>query len=234
MIGEKNYEESNDLAKFSAGLDNLNRPLTPSLDLGQNQGVVSPHQNPDEDVLNWWSSNPDRIIDKTAPDYIETWRGIKRGFSQRNVDYAHIFEETATEIAKLPMTLMEGIGETKSVQSFGASSLMGIGQMYRDMYGLIWESENPTSPVFNIRKAARAMLGINYNGMSEDDEIDQWNQTRKFLWHSHKIQSGDESILDQYLDLSDSQKQQVKSLYNPKVAHAMGFIGLELPGIAKH
>ena len=233
MIGEKNYEESNDLARFSAGLDNLNRPLTPSLDLGQNQDVVSPDQNPDEDVLNWWASNPDRIIDKTAPDYIETWRGIKRAFSQRNVDYAHIFEETATEIAKLPMSLMEGIGETKSVQSFGASSLMGIGQMYRDMYGLIWESENPTSPVFNIRKAARAMLGINYNGMSEDDEIDQWNQTRKFLWHSQKIQSGDETILDQYLDLSDSQKQQVKSLYNHKVAHAMGFIGLELPGIAK-
>lgn len=184
-----------------------------------------------EDILKFYEENPNRQIDLDSPDAEKHWREITDAFSERHTDYMKLFGDTASEIAALPLHLAEGMIEQPNPLVWAGSTIEGTGRALRDMWGLAFQSENPTSPLFRFKSAINALVhgkpSANWR-----DEAQQWNDARRFLWHSAKIQNGDEVLLDQVSSLSDRDRETIKSFVNPKIAHAMGYIGLEVPAIA--
>lgn len=231
MPQDPNYN-INQLAAYSEGLSQMGEALKPAF---ENEVSSSPIDAPKEDnPLDFWSSQENMHLefDDTAEGAEEEWSKLRTAYSNRVTDWAQLFGETAKEIAALPVTLIEGMVEQPNPLVWAGSAVDGSARMFRDIAGLLTESENPTSPVFWARGVINGLI----KGKSTQnwrDEVAQFNQARKFNWHSAKIMNGDESLLEQYVDMTEENKEKVRSFINPKVAHAMGFIGLELPAIGR-
>lgn len=182
------------------------------------------------DILDFYEQNRHLQLDLDSSDAEETWGRIKTAFGERHTDYMQLFTDTVGEIASLPLHLAEGMVESPNPAVWAGSAIEGTGRALRDMWGLAAQSENPTSPLFRFKSAINALV----NGKPSAnwrEEAQQWNDARRFLWHSGKIQEGDEVLLDQLTKLSDRDRETIKSFINPKIAHAMGYIGLEIPAI---
>lgn len=205
-----------------------------SLNLGPgiqrtDQGFRLAKEETDEDVIAYYENDSSQGIDLDRPDAEEHWNAIVRGYNKRTTDYAQLIADAGGEIAKIPGDLVEGIAEDGIVKGV-ASTAEGVVRSIRDLWGMATESENPTSAVFWLNST----LGAFMRGKASKnwrEEAQQWNQARKFMYHSTKMQMGDESVLEQYIDMDEATAAKIRSFINPKVAHAMSFIGMELPSI---
>ena len=147
-----------------------------------------------------------------------------------------MFMGAAGEIAKIPVGLAEGVIENgltpTGMAKTAYSTVEGAARGLRDMWGIAAQSENPDSIFFNLRSLIGAVM---HGKLSKDwkEEAQQWNEARKFLYHSHLMSQGDETLLEQFssLNLSEEAKQNLRGMVNPKIAHAMAFMGLELPSL---
>lgn len=205
-----------------------------SLDLGPSisngpQGFHLAKEETDEDVIKYYEEDPTQGIDLSRPDAEEHWNAIKRGYSKRSTDYAQLIADAGGEIAAIPGQLIEGIAEDGLVKGV-ASTAEGVVRSIRDLIGMATESENPDSVVFGFNSVLKALM---HGKPSQNwmEEAQQWNQARKFNYHSMRMMQGDESVLEQYIDMDEDTAKKVRSFINPKVAHAMSFIGMELPSI---
>ena len=186
-----------------------------------------------EELATWYQMNADKGIDLSSPDAKEHWQKIVTGISKRNTDWSETINEVGGMIAKLPADLLEGMAEDPNPLVWGASAGEGVVRSLRDMYGMFAESENPTSPIFHLRSLLRAVKSGKIS-QNWEEEAQQWNESRKFLWDSQKIQQGDMSVYETlpYVNMSEATAQKLRSFSNPKVAHAMSFLGLELGSLA--
>jgi hypothetical protein len=225
-----NGQEFNEAARYAMMLNNAGQ----SLNLGPgiqrtDQGFRLAKEETDEDVISYYENDPSQGIDLDRPDAEEHWNAIVRGYNKRTTDYAQLIADAGGEIAKIPGDLVEGIAEDGLVKGV-ASTAEGVVRSIRDLWGMATESENPTSAVFWLNST----LGAFMRGKASKnwrEEAQQWNQARKFMYHSTKMQMGDESVLEQYIDMDEATAAKIRSFINPKVAHAMSFIGMELPSI---
>ena len=220
----------NEAARYAMLLNQAGKSLDlgPSISNGP-QGFHLAKEETDEDVLRYYEEDPTQGIDLSRPDWEEHWNAIKRGYSKRTTDYAQLLADAGGEIAAIPGQLIEGIAEDGLVKGV-ASTAEGVVRSIRDLIGMATESENPDSVVFGFNSVLKALM----NGKPSQnsyEEAQQWNQARKFNYHSMRMMQGDESVLEQYMDMDEDTAKKVRSFINPKVAHAMSFIGMELPSI---
>lgn len=189
-----------------------------------------------EEVAKFYEENPGLGIDLDAPDAEENWKAVRTALQKRHTDYLDMFMGAAGEIAKIPVGLAEGVIENgMSLKGIGKTLYSvpeGAARGLRDMWGIAAQSENPDSIFFNLRSLIGAVM---HGKLSKDwrEEAQQWNEARKFLYHSHLMSQGDETLLEQFssLNLSEEAKQNLRGMVNPKIAHAMAFMGLELPSL---
>jgi hypothetical protein len=186
-----------------------------------------------EELATWYQMNADKGIDLSSPDAKEHWQKIVTGINKRHTDWGETISEVGGMIAKLPADLLEGMAEDPNPLVWGASVGEGVVRSLRDMWGMVTESENPTSPVFHLRSLIRAVKSGKIS-QNWEEEAQQWNESRKFLWDSQKIMQGDMSVYETlpYVNMSEATAQKLRSFSNPKVAHAMSFLGLEVGSIA--
>ena len=186
-----------------------------------------------EELATWYQMNADKGIDLSSPDAKEHWQKIVTGINKRHTDWGETINEVGGMIAKLPADLLEGMAEDPNPLVWGASVGEGVVRSLRDMWGMVTESENPTSPIFHLRSLLRAVKSGKIS-QNWEEEAQQWNESRKFLWDSQKIMQGDMSVFETlpYVNMSEATAQKLRSFSNPKVAHAMSFIGLEIGSLA--
>ncbi len=202
--------------------------LGPSISKGPG-GFHLAKEETDEDILRYYEEDMTQGIDLSRPDWEEHWNAIKRGYSKRVTDYGQLLADAGGEIAAIPGNLIEGIAEDGLIKGV-ASTGEGVIRSIRDLWGMAAESENPTSLLFGFKSVIKGLM----NGKPSSnayEEAQQWNQARKFNYHSMRMMQGDESVLEQYIDMDEETAKKVRSFINPKVAHAMSFIGMELPSI---
>lgn len=205
-----------------------------SLDLGPSisKGPAGFHlakEETDEDVIRYYEEDMTQGIDLSRPDAEEHWNAIKRGYSKRVTDYGQLLADAGGEIASIPGNLVEGIAEGGLVKGV-ASTAEGVVRSIRDLWGMAAESENPDSVMFGFKSVIKGLMS-GKPSQNWREEAQQWNQARKFNYHSMRMMQGDESVLEQYMDMDEETAKKVRSFINPKVAHAMSFIGMELPSI---
>jgi hypothetical protein len=225
-----NPQDFSDVGRYADMMRIHGQPLQDYIQSNSQDNSLPSAGDNQNDILDYYEQNKNRMLDLDAPDAEKNWNEIKGAFADRHTDYLKLFGDTASEIASLPLTLVEGMAENPNPAVWAGSTIEGTGRAIRDMWGLAAQSENPTSPLFRFKSAINALV----NGKPSAnwrEEAQQWNDARKFLWHSTKIQNGDEVLLDQLTKLNDSDRQTIQSFVNPKIAHAMGYIGLELPAI---
>ncbi len=183
----------------------------------------------DNDVAKWYEMNPNKGIDLSRPDAKEHWEKLVEGMNKRHTDWLEIIGETGAEIAKLPATLVEGIVEDPNPIKVVGGAAEGVVRSLRDMWGMFAESENPTSPLFKFKSAIGAITSGKIS-KNWQEEAQQWNHARRYLWDSNKIMQGDMSVYEAlpYVNMDNDTAETLRSLRNPKVAHAMSFLGLEL------
>ena len=189
-----------------------------------------------EDTAKFYEQNNQLGIDIDAPGAEQHWASIEKALRDRHTDYMEMFGNLAHEVGKIPVDLVSGLVENgispKGLAKTAYSTLEGTARGLRDMWGMAAQSENPNSLLFRFKD----LIGAVMHGKLESDWRDraaQWNEARKFLYHSQLMSQGDETLLEQFssLNLSDERKQQLRDLVNPKVAHAMAFMGMELPSL---
>ena len=189
-----------------------------------------------EDTAKFYEENDHLGLDLSAPDAEQNWNNIETALRNRHTDYLSMFGQAAGEIAKLPVNLIEGIAEEglslKGIRNVGYSTVEGAARGLRDMWGIAAQSENPDSWLFNFRSLINSVMHGKVSG-NWQDRAQQWNEARKFLHHSRLMSEGDETLLEQFksLNLSNDTKEQLRSMVNPKIAHTMAFLGLELPSL---
>jgi len=229
-----NPEEFNSGARYAQQLFELGGSLDlgPSIEQKTDGSYgVADIQRP-EDVLSFYEQNPNLKLDLNAPDWESTWDKLSEGLKNRHTDYLEMFGEAAGQIANVPFDLAEGVAEQKNPLKIAYGGLEGTARSIRDMWGFFAESENPESWSFKFRSLVVA-LKEGKTSLNKREQAEQWNKIREFMYHSHRMQSGDESFLEQFdsLNLSDDTKAMVRSWVNPKVAHAFSFFGMELPSL---
>ena len=222
--------EFNEAARYAMLLNQAGK----SLDLGPSisKGPAGFHlakEETDEDVIKFYEEDPSQGIDLSRPDAEEHWNAIKRGYSKRVTDYGQLLADAGGEIAAIPGNLVEGIAEGGLVKGV-ASTAEGVVRSIRDLWGMAAESENPDSVMFGFKSVIKGLMS-GQPSQNWREEAQQWNQARKFNYHSMRMMQGDESVLEQYMDMDEDTAKKVRSFINPKVAHAMSFIGMELPSI---
>ncbi len=202
--------------------------LGPSISKGPG-GFHLAKEETDEDILKYYEEDMTQGIDLSRPDWEEHWNAIKRGYSKRVTDYGQLLADAGGEIAAIPGNLIEGIAEDGLVKGV-ASTGEGVIRSIRDLWGMAAESENPTSLLFGFKSVIKGLMSGKPSSNAYE-EAQQWNQARRFNYHSMRMMQGDESVLEQYMDMDEETAKKVRSFINPKVAHAMSFIGMELPSI---
>lgn len=205
--------------------------LKPSAPRVDQLGV--PKASEEDNLADWYAANPNKIIDLSRSDAKQHWEKLVKGMHNRHVNWMEQIAEVGGEIAKVPAAFIEGIVEEKgNPLTIAASSAEGVVRSVRDLYGMIGESENPTSLLFGFRSAIRAIKSGKIS-QNWEEEAQQWNETRKFLWDSYKVMNGDMSVYETlpYVNMSEATAQKLRALSNPKIAHAVSFIGLELPSL---
>lgn len=222
--------EFNEAARYAMLLNQAGK----SLDLGPSisKGPAGFHlakEETDEDVIKYYEEDMTQGIDLSRPDAEEHWNAIKRGYSKRATDYGQLLADAGGEIAAIPGNLVEGIAEGGLVKGV-ASTAEGVVRSIRDLWGMAAESENPDSVMFGFKSVIKGLMS-GEPSQNWREEAQQWNQARKFNYHSMRMMQGDESVLEQYMDMDEDTAKKVRSFINPKVAHAMSFIGMELPSI---
>ena len=205
--------------------------LKPSAPKADEFGI--PKASEEDNLAEWYAANPNKIIDLSRSDAKQHWEKLVKGMHNRHVNWMEQIAEVGGEIAKVPAAFIEGVVEEKgNPLTIAASSAEGVVRSVRDLYGMIGESENPTSPLFWAKSTINAIKSGKIS-QNWEEEAQQWNETRKFLWDSYKIQNGDMSVYETlpYVNMSEATAQKLRSLSNPKIAHAVSFIGLELPSL---
>ena len=228
MENSEQNQDVNQIALRAKQLTDMGQSLNPTYqDL--NLVAETPQQ---QSYMDYFASHPEEKLDLNDPNTKATWEKIVKESSDRVTNYGEVFGQAAREMAMLPISLAQGIKESPNPLVWAGSTIEGIGRMYRDMFNLLTSSENPTSPIFHVRAAATSLI----TGKSRDwrAEVAQWNDARETNYNTHLMEEGKEVLLDRFgVHLSPEERERIKQYINPKIAHAMGFIGLELPAIGR-
>ena len=185
-----------------------------------------------QSFIDYFEANNTERLDPNDPNTEATWKQIVKESSERVTDWGEVARGAVELIANVPVDLVKGIAENPNPAVVAASTAQGVVKGLRDLWFMVTESENPTSPIFHARAAAQAL----WTGKSRDwrTEVAQWNNIREINYNTHLMEEGKESMLDRIIpNLSEEERARVNSYINPKVAHAMSFMGLELPAVAR-
>lgn len=228
MENSEQHPDYNPIALRAKQITEMGQSLNPTYqDL--NLVAEAPTQ---QSFIDYFEANNTERLDPNDPNTEATWKQILKESSERVTDWGEVAKGAIELIASVPVDLVKGIAENPNPAVVAASTAQGVVKGLRDLWFMVTESENPTSPIFHARAAAQAL----WTGKSRDwrTEVAQWNNIREINYNTHLMEEGKESMLDRIIpNLSEEERARVNSYINPKVAHAMSFMGLELPAVAR-
>ena len=181
--------------------------------------------------LDYFAANKAERLDLNDPNTKATWEQMIKESEERVTDWNEVARESIKMIAGVPVDLIKGIAENPNPLVVAGSTAQGVVKGLADLWNMVTQSEDPLSPIFHVRAAATALM----TGKSRDwrAEVAQWNAARETNYNTHLMEEGKESMVDRVMNLSPEERARVNSYINPKVAHAMSFVGLELPAIGR-
>jgi len=187
--------------------------------INSEQGNEDPYTLTNDDIYDFIKENRDRTFDHTTREGRELYLRFEEANARRNNVSLNLLKETAVGIAKVPVDIFKGVFTTRPDRTV-ASLADGILRDARDLAGLLWQSEDPSSPLFRFKDLIKGTGTV-------EDRIKQFNEARWWNNRSNELEEGRDTILEHWVP--DNYKEFAKSLIDPKFANALSYIGLDAP-----
>lgn len=187
--------------------------------INSEQGNEDPYTLTNDDIYDFIKENRDRTFDHTTREGRELYLRFEEANARRNNVSLNLLKETAVGIAKVPVDIFKGVFTTRPDRTV-ASLADGILRDARDLAGLLWQSEDPSSPLFRFKDLIKGTGTV-------EDRIKQFNEARWWNNRSNELEEGKDTILEHWVP--DNYKEFAKSLIDPKFANALSYIGLDAP-----
>ena len=173
----------------------------------------------------------------------EQWDAIREQYWNRQTDLIKFFKEVSSQTMKAGEGTVAGLfaaGKAIGGGDFkaGAAALgaipEGVLRAARDIYGMALESQNPTSFAFHFKDILKGMAeGRMPTERDWRAEVQQFNKARRFARDTSRLERGDETVFEQWLDLDDDTARLVRGFVDPRIAHGVSFVGFELLGVLR-
>jgi len=175
-----------------------------------------------DDIYDFIQENRDRTFDHTTDEGKLLYLRFKEANSRRNEFSMSQFKEMAKRVAAVPADIVKGV--FSNPLKVPVSVADGMARDALDLYGVLAESEDPSSPLFRFRNY------IFGNG-SIEDQIKQFNEARWWNNRSNELEEGKETVIEHWVP--DNYREFARSLIDPKLANALSYIGLDTPQFIK-
>ena len=175
--------------------------------------------SPDE-VWETFASNPDLDFDHTTEEGRRLYELFEIADKERHKFTMQTFKDMATMVASVPASIVSGTvrSPTKIPFSMADAVLRDV----RDVYGLIAQSEDTNSPMFRFKD-------LIWGTGTVESRIKQFNEARWFGRRSRELEEGKGTLLGDYVP--EDMRKFTESLIDPKLAHALSYLGLEIPAL---
>jgi hypothetical protein len=176
-----------------------------------------------DEVYDFMQENRDRTFDHTTPEGRNLFRQFEEANHRRNkFSFSH-FGKMVETIAHVPVDIVKGVFSNNPVKT-SVSVADGIARDARDLYVLLAQSEDPSSPLFRFKDFITG-------GGTVEDRIKQFNEARWWGNKSNALEEGKDTVLEDWVP--DDYRQFARSLIDPKFANAVSYIGLDTPQFIK-
>ncbi len=184
--------------------------------------VVDSSQLTNDEIYDFIQENRDRTFDHTTEEGRMLYLRFKEANSRRNEFSLNAFKEMAKRVAAVPADIVKGV--FNNPLKAPASLADGMARDALDLYGVLAQSEDPSSPLFRFRNY------IFGNG-SIEDQIKQFNEARWWNNRSNELEEGKDTVIEHWVP--DNYREFARSLIDPKLANALSYIGLDAPQVIK-
>jgi hypothetical protein len=194
--------------------------------LARPEEAVTPEDNStltNDDIYDFMQENRDRTFDHTTREGVELFRRFEEANARRNKFTLGHFKQMVGTIAKVPVDLAVGVFGNNPLVTAG-SVADGVARDARDMYAIMLQSEDPSSPLFRFKNFI-------FGDGTVEDRIKQFNEARWWGNQSNALEEGKDTILEHVVP--DNYREFARSLIDPKFANAVSYIGLDTPQFIK-
>ena len=194
--------------------------------LARPDDAVTPEDNStltNDDIYDFMQENRDRSFDHTTREGVELFRRFEEANERRNKFTINHFKQMVGTIAKVPVDLAVGVFGNNPLVTAG-SVADGVARDARDLYAILLQSEDPSSPLFRFKNFI-------YGDGTAEERIRQFNEARWWGNQSNALEEGKDTILEHLVP--DNYREFARSLIDPKFANAVSYIGLDTPQFIK-
>lgn len=178
-----------------------------------------------KDVYEYFMANRSGPNKVRFTDDAEGHRAFNMMVEYLNEKHTPFLESATAALNQARQEITEGLANTPNPISkpleFGASAAEGMARGLRDMYGILFESEDPTSAFFKFRSWTGRLLGKDDGDISS--QIRQFHAAVDFNDASHEK----DSFLAELLP--EGYKDHFAKYVDPKTAIALSWIALDAP-----
>ena len=201
------------------GLDFAHLARPPDNAVSDEQDVS---QLTNDDIYDFIQENRDRTFDHTTDEGKLLFLRFKEANARRNEFSMSQFKEMAKRVAAVPADIVKGV--FNNPLKVPASLADGMARDALDLYGVLAESEDPSSPLFRFKNYIWGTGTI-------EDQIKQFNEARWWNNRSNELEEGKDTVLEHWVP--DNYRDFARSLIDPKLANALSYIGLDAPQFIK-
>lgn len=155
----------------------------------------------------------------------EVGRSMFKKFADYKASQSMEFAPFLSAMGQMGGEIMEGVAAGQehllSPGKLAASTAEGAYRGLRDIYGILAQSEDPSSPLFKLRSFASRLIGKDDGDI--DSQMRQFHDARRFVKASYK----ENSLLAEILP--EGWKDHFSSYVDPKFALAISYIALDVP-----
>ena len=166
--------------------------------------------------------NRDRTFDYTTPEGRLFYTRFEEANHRRNKFSMAQFKEMASKIASVPTDIVKGV--ISNPLKAPVSLVDGVARDAQDLYVLLAQSEDPSSPLFRFKNYI-------YGDGTVEQRIKQFNEARWWNNRSNELEEGRDTIIEHWVP--DNYREFARSLIDPKLANALSYIGLDAPQFIK-
>ncbi len=187
---------------------------------------VSESEMTNDEVYDFMRENRDRSFDHTTPQGRLLYLKFEEANRRRNKYTLDNLKQMATIVGGVPADIVSGVARNIGIGQeseftpwkIGGSVADGVLRDVRDLAGLLWESEDPSSPLFKFKEY------ITGTGTVEQ-RIKQFNEARWWNNRSNELEEGKADIISEWVP--EDYKEFAKKLVDRKLANALSYIGLD-------
>lgn len=172
-----------------------------------------------DEVYDFMQENRDRTFDHTTPEGKALFWQFEEANHRRNKFTFNHFKQMVGTVAAVPVDIVKGAFSNNPLKT-SVSVADGIARDARDLYVLLAQSEDPSSPLFRFKDFITG-------GGTVEDRMKQFNEARWWGNKSNALEEGKDTVLEHWVP--DDYRQFARSLIDPKFANAVSYIGLDTP-----